>query len=256
MKIANKSQKSNLLRSYDQEFSEFFFIDKEKVQLSIKTELDLSVLDEARNLIRENGDSHLWRNFNDAQSIVEYERSLRETYFFTYTALIGKRVHTLGLGSVARSVHHSFADPGFPVVARAFVFPKFRKLGIHSLMLRHRVHWCNEKFAKNLCGIHLGTDDVSVEGTALKFGFSQIGVQSLPIGISGLPVKAFLLPTDLYKQELLQDPYRLEFENLTKASEPSKELCSLNFSPCGRLYNLGRAIPLQSWSLNIFSGDK
>lgn len=233
-----KQSLSNILTT--QEKIVDIFIDSEKsiqVSNSIDTVIDdlvvysgadANLLGVINKALKNETAAHVWQNFSSSEELLAYELSLRQTHFFFYTSVISGVLRVLGVATVASSVRQSFTDTGFPVIARAFVFPEFRGSGIYQRMLKHRVDWCKRTWGSDLCGIHLGTDTPKVEACARGLGFSQIGLQRLLIKDKPVDVKAFLLFEPSFKQRLL-----------------SEESVSMK-----RFVALCDAIPLDEWSLH------
>jgi GNAT superfamily N-acetyltransferase len=164
------------------------------------------ILDSVNEIIKSETAAHVWQNFSCGEEVLAYEESLRKTHFFFYTLVMNGTCRLLGVATVATSVKKNFTDTGFPVIARAFVFPEFRGTGIYQLMLKHRIEWCKRTLGSELCGIHLGTDTIKVESCARALGFAQIGKQKLLIKGSPIDVKAFLLFEPIFRQNLLSEP--------------------------------------------------
>lgn len=144
--------------------------------------------DDIAAVLRDLGDgcAHTWTRYARAglapEALLEHERQLRDTTFFAYS-LAEKPDEVVAIATVADRIHHRFGHAGFPVLARCFVRPAFRGMGLYRAVLDHRVRFCEDQLGGALKALHIGTADRCVERVVSQYGFVRVGEEQLEPGV-------------------------------------------------------------------------
>lgn len=125
---------------------------------------------------------HTWRHHLPAsgpirashcQVLFDTENRLRPTVFFVYEAetLDGQEI-VAAAGTVSERIEADFPFEGFPVAARCYIRPSFRRHGLYRHILNHRLIHCLTRWGTSLKAVHLGSANPQVwEAVALHGGF-------------------------------------------------------------------------------------
>ena len=149
----------------------------------VTQEIDRDALRAVLDEIAEHDAGHRWSSVvaggrratpADVAALLDEEQALRPTRF---VFLWGDGGDLIGVGTYALKVRHAFPFDGFPVIARAFVRPRYRSQGHYRSLLAARVAACREEVGEALRGIHLGTSNPAVVRAASAF--RVIGEQRL-----------------------------------------------------------------------------
>jgi GNAT superfamily N-acetyltransferase len=133
--------------------------------------------------LRLEGSIHTWREHLpvtgriDAacvQALMDREDALRPTLTFAYVAVLADgSEEVVASGTISERVRANFPFQGFPVLARCFVRPIYRRRGLYRHILSHRLGYCLDRWGSELKAIHLGSANRAVwEAVALHGGFS------------------------------------------------------------------------------------
>lgn len=120
--------------------------------------------------------------------LLTVERARRPTVAFAYVAEDQRGLEeVVAVGCVSARLRCDFGEAGFPVLARCYIRPPWRRRGLYRALLEHRVAWCEERWGDRLRAIHLGTADPAVwkVATASEGGaprFVHIGDEDLVVG--------------------------------------------------------------------------
>jgi len=122
-----------------------------------------------------------------AEVLLDEEEEGRPTKTFVYVA---KRLdgsdEVVAAASVSERINANFPYDGFPVLARCYVRPNYRRRGLYEIILRHRFEYCLERWGEGLLAIHLGSGDPGVWWVATRMAafappFLHIGHEDLEV---------------------------------------------------------------------------
>jgi hypothetical protein len=147
--------------------------------------------------------AHSWKKVPvdiTPQDLLDWENAQRPTtikYYFQRTPENGRPL-LVAAASVADAIRHDVSINGFPVLARCYVRPSFRGMGLYRTILRHRLSSLIGRCGAGLKAIHMGTADDRVDRTitdrSLPWnGFVRIGSEDLSIGDETVRVGGYLL---------------------------------------------------------------
>lgn len=153
---------------------------------------------------------HSWKNLArpELSALVESEASLRPTTLFGYWGhRPGAKPELLAAAAIADRVRASFSHEGFPVLARCYIRPRFRRLGLYAHFLDHRLEVCQRVWGASLRAVHLGSSDPRVWSCVDRLPqqrgrFVPVGFERLKSGTRLRRVRDFLYFTDGYAAAL------------------------------------------------------
>jgi len=147
------------------------------------------------------------------------EEAYRPTLAFGYVAteLDGGEV-IVAAGAVSTKIRADFPHEGFPVLARCFVRPQFRKRGLYRHILGHRLEYCLERWGSQLKAIHLGSASSAVwEAVALHGGFAlnfvHVGDEDLEVRGEVHRIPALMAFHPSYKRAVIDASLKNGFDN-------------------------------------------
>lgn len=134
---------------------------------------------------------------------------------FTYYQPTPQGPAAVAVGVVSDKIAKSFPHDGMPVLGRAFVRADMRGQRLYSLVLRHRLAYCQAHWDSSLSAIHLGTSSGPIEhcfrrhhqGTVIYLGDETLQGQG--------KVRALLGLTPTFERGLLQSTVHLPAEQQT-----------------------------------------
>lgn len=138
-------------------------------------------------------------------AVLSQAASERPTTVFVYSAAWDDgRTEPVAFATIAERVSPSFSMGGFPVVARGFVRPDWRGLGLYRPILAHRVSLCVKRWGEELRGVHLGSASPAVwhvvsAGLGELPAFTLIGTESLKVTGSRHAVRDYLWLTPAFR---------------------------------------------------------
>jgi GNAT superfamily N-acetyltransferase len=149
--------------------------------------------------------THSWRNIDpdvDLYELQDRENALRPTsiffYFINGDKHDGREGRLAAAATVADGIRKDVPLTGFPVLARCFIMPEFRGMGLYKRILEHRLNFCRDRFQHCLKAVHMGTTNDYVEHSITQTvenwpPFLRVGSEALKIGNDICLVGAFLL---------------------------------------------------------------
>ncbi len=170
-------------------------------------------------LASESDVGHTWRRIIggkdvDAGGLVDaVEAQLakgRPTTCYTY---VGERQSgdkvAVGFAAISEKVSVDFPFSGYPVLARAFINPKLRGLGLYRHIVAHRVEVCELRWGVDLMAIHMGAATppvVSLQRSRVGYmePFVQIGHEILDLGVQSIEVSDLLAVSPRFMAELTE----------------------------------------------------
>lgn len=153
---------------------------------------------------------HSWKNLArpELSALVQSEASLRPTTVFGYWGRRrGAEPELLAAAAISDRVRASFPHDGFPVLARCYIRPRFRRLGLYAHLLNHRLEVCKSVWGGSLRAVHLGSSDPRVWRCVDRLPsqpgrFVPVGFERLKSGARLRRVRDFLYFTDGYAAAL------------------------------------------------------
>jgi flavin-dependent dehydrogenase len=147
--------------------------------------------------------AHSWKKVPvdiTPQHLLDWENARRPTtilYYFQRTPENGRPV-LVAVATIADAIRRDVSIDGFPVLARCYVRPSFRGMGLYRRILLHRLPSLIRRCGAGLKAIHMGTVDPRVDRTitdrSLPWnGFVRIGGEDLSIGTETVRVGGYLL---------------------------------------------------------------
>ena len=164
--------------------------------------------------------AHSWREYlppsgpmnrATATRLMEREAVARPTRTFAYVAhrLDGSE-EVVAAASVSDRVRGDFPYDGFPVLARCYIRPAYRRKGLYEAILRHRFEDCLSRWGDDLKGIHLGSGDAAVWWVATRLSdfkppFLHVGHEDLQVAGDVHDVRDLLAFAPAYVTRLLDE---------------------------------------------------
>lgn len=178
--------------------------------------------------------AHSWRKLpidTSPQDLSKWENRRRPTtiHYYYLRRVKSENSILIGAASIAHSISHQFCSQEFPVLARCYVRPPFRGLGLYRLILCHRLSFLMQGNSKRLKAIHMGTANSRVERNIIDNtlpwnGFLKVGWEDLLLGSESVRVGGYLLFSPSYKRDILAEASKLKF--------PANGLLALDFFEC------------------------
>jgi len=132
----------------------------------------------------------------------------RPTTCFTYIGegYTGEDV-AIGMAAISDKVTIDFPFDGYPVLARAFIDPRFRGLGLYRHLVAHRVEVCEQTWGASLMSIHMGASESAVASfqrsrVGYMEPFVKIGHEMLDLGSNKIEVMDLLAVSPRFMAEL------------------------------------------------------
>lgn len=162
---------------------------------------------------------HSWRNFLSEKSVGDgtenvVERlhralTIRPTALFVYMATrLDGAEEAVALATISDRVNRTFQHEGFPVLARCFIRPAFRGLGLYPHLVRHRLGLCRSYWGERLRAIHLGAANTNVLASLKQIsewdnGLTHVGDEMLQVAERSYQVVDLLALTNPYRSALI-----------------------------------------------------
>lgn len=146
--------------------------------------------------------AHSWRNFDregTLDDLVKWENVWRPTQLLFFHKRDGHRNHLVAASTVSDALSHALPLGGFCVLARCYIMPEFRGMGLYRKILQYRLEYCKVRLGDALKAIHIGSSSDQIARVVVNHqlpgwpNFSHLGEQSLMIAGREKTVAAYLL---------------------------------------------------------------
>lgn len=161
--------------------------------------------------LREERVAHTWA-FNDCtpSDIERHENAIRPTRILSYYGTQGSTRTLVACAAISEWVAASFAHRGYAVLARCYIAPTFRGLGLYRAIVNHRVELSQDIWGQSLRGIHLSSAQGRVWAAVTSpfsngYKFLYVGNELLSSGDASDAnhwMRAFLAPSPALAGEL------------------------------------------------------
>lgn len=145
-----------------------------------------------------------------AAQLLADEDAHRPTTTFVYVVRRRDGSEQVGAAAaVSERIRADFAHDGFPVLARCYIRPEFRRRGLYRSVLRHRFDYCLKQWGDSLRAIHLGSADPTIWRVAtmrpdLVPPFVHVGDEDLEVAGHSHAVRDLLAFAPRYVEQLLE----------------------------------------------------
>lgn len=184
--------------------------------------------------LRKEDIAHSWKNFpveNDVRSLLAWENATRPTTIFSYYAVLPDgRPEIVAAASVGECVRLGEEPANVPVLARCYVRPQYRRLGIYQSVIQHRIEFCRQMWGSELRGIHSGSNHPAVwrvlARTRLEGApFFHVGNEHLVLEGGDKIVRGFFWFSKSFRKSLVESA--IEFGKPTKSKALEQSFRSL-----------------------------